>query len=143
MEGNHHLSIGSAVTGNMSREIVDIVHQLGLILLGGGTADTLTQGNADAGRLSLEGAQNQKILFQFVKACPVDIRQVLPQQSGGVGQVGNFIGHPVRQGHQPLGDEFVINFHCKDLLIYSINTAHTRITVLPAFGILPIIQGSA
>ena len=77
MQGDHALRIGCAVAGNVARELMHILHQLGLILGGSSSADTPAKGDLNAGGLALEGSQNQSFPLPQVKTHPVNIRQRL------------------------------------------------------------------
>ena len=77
----------------MPREIMDVFHQLGSPLLRRCAADTPSQRNADAGRLSLEGPQHQCLIRQNIKARPVQPLHPLPEQGCRIGKIGNHVGH--------------------------------------------------
>ena len=96
-DGNHDLRIGGTVAGDVSGELVDIPHELGLALGHGGSAYAPTHRNLNAGRLALEGAQHQNILFQQIKPRPVEAVQGVVQQCRGICQVGDTVGHAADQ----------------------------------------------
>ena len=55
-DGNYYLGVGSAVTGDVAGEFMDIFHQHSALFRRRCAADTLAQWDLDAGRFSLEGA---------------------------------------------------------------------------------------
>ena len=93
----------------MSREIMDIVHPDRFAGSGGSSADAFAHGNADAGGLALERTENQKVPLELIKSRPVDLRQFLPQQGGGVGQIGHRIGNILSQSFQLLQQQGIGN----------------------------------
>ena len=82
---HHDLGIGSAVTGDMSGEFMDIINQLCLFLRHSGAANAPAHRNFNTGRLALERPQHKNSVFHFVKTGPVDLREILPKQCGSVG----------------------------------------------------------
>src|SRR3569623_1824917 len=71
---------------------LDIFHHLRLARRRGGAAHPAAQCDADAGRLALERPQHKLVPDQPVKARPVEIGQILPQQRRDIGHVGDRIG---------------------------------------------------
>ena len=74
-------------------------------------ADPFVQGDLNAGGLALKRAQYQPALLHVVKTGPVDLLQRVKKQGGGVGQIGDKMGHAVDQcGEPPL--KLKIIGHC-------------------------------
>lgn len=91
MQGNHNLCIGSAVTGDMPGKKMHIVNPLYGVRLRRSAADPLSKGDADAGRLSLKGAEDKLLTFCQIEASPVNLFQRKVEQGGSVCQIGNDI----------------------------------------------------
>ena len=109
MDWHDDLRIGCAVTGDMPRKSVHVRDQLRTVFKGRRSADAASPGNANAGRLALEGSQDQfrgcvrcilrLILLHLIRtlrsirffsaqieACPVYIRHRILEQGGRIGQ---------------------------------------------------------
>ena len=71
MDRYDDLRIGGRIASDMSREFVDIFHQLRLICGIGRTADALAFGDIDASHLALERSQQQSIISDQIEAGPV------------------------------------------------------------------------
>ena len=115
VDGEDNLRIAGAVAGNVTGELVHIVDQLDGIFGNGSAADSTAYGYADAGGLSLEGAQNQGTIRHFIKADPVDVRHFLPEQGGGIGQICNFVGNAVGERGKLTGSLVIVGFCHKNL----------------------------
>ena len=96
------LGIGRAVAGNMTGEFMDVSHPHRPALPGRRAAHAPAHGDPDTGRLALEGAQDQLVAHPFIKAHPVNLRQHLPKEGGGIGKIADLIGHILHQsGKRP------------------------------------------
>ena len=94
----------------MPREGVDIRHHKGALFPCRGAADPLSQGNADAGGLSLEGPEDQLIPMQQVHPCPAHPLHVLVEHRRRVAKKRQ--GRPLSLCEGPdLRCQFPIIFH--------------------------------
>lgn len=91
-ERYHELGIGGAVAGDMTGELVHVLHPDASILLQSGSADAFAKADMHAGDLSLERTENQIALLRFqIKPDPVNFGQKFIEQGGGIGKNRDFI----------------------------------------------------
>ncbi len=64
----------------MSREGMDIGHDLGLLRLGCRAADTFADRDMHAGHLALEGAKHELAIPHQIEACPADALHCLEDE---------------------------------------------------------------
>ena len=67
---------------------MNIVNPLGCVFRYSCTADSFTDGDADAGDFALERPQQQAALIDDIEACPVDGRKAVPEQGRRIGKNG-------------------------------------------------------
>ena len=92
---NNNLRVGSAVTGNVARKGMHILHKLRFLFGCRRTAHTFSERDFNAGRFALERSEHKPAIFHQIKARPVDVFQRLPEQCGGIGEIGNFVRYTV------------------------------------------------
>lgn len=77
---------------------MNVRHQHGARLRNGTATDTLADRNADAGHLSLEGAENQLAFrLQEIEPRPVEVWHGVEDQGGKIGGVGYGIALTLQQ----------------------------------------------
>jgi hypothetical protein len=84
-----------------------VVHPDRFLLYGSGAAHAFPQRDADAGRKSLKGAEDQLIPVQQVKSDPVDVSQHVVEEGSGIRQIGNAVRLAFDQTGELLQQQFV------------------------------------
>ena len=77
----------SAVAGDMSRELVDILYQHNLIVCHSGSADTFTDFNFNTGRFALERTKDEPAFSHQIKTNPVDIQKLITEKGRCICQI--------------------------------------------------------
>lgn len=85
---DHDFRVRRRIAGDVTREGMHVRHDDGLALDGGGAADAAAEGNAGAGRLALEGADQQVVAVALarrhgeVKTGPIQVGQGVVDEGG-------------------------------------------------------------
>lgn len=93
---DHQLAVGGAVTGNMPREGMHILHTLGLACSRRSPAHPAPERDAYTRHLPLKRPQYQLFTARQVETCPVQVFDLAVQKGGKLRSVGNEIPLPVQ-----------------------------------------------
>ena len=97
---NHDLGARRRVAGHVSREGVDVGHELGLARTRRGAADAAVEGDVDAGHRPLEGADPQQLRRDdAIEAGPAGVGQGLVNRRRQVGHQRYRVAGAVEQSN--------------------------------------------
>lgn len=77
-----HLAAGLGAAGDVAGELLDVGHDDATLLLPGGTANTLAEGNIGASHRTLECGKNKLVAGDTIEACPPESEGVVKEGCG-------------------------------------------------------------
>ena len=81
-QGDNNLAAGLGAAGDVAGELLDVGHDDATLLLPGGTANTLAEGDIGASDRTLECGKNKLVAGDTIEACPPESEGVVKEGCG-------------------------------------------------------------
>lgn len=81
-QGDDNLAAGLGAAGDVAGELLDVGHDDATLLLPGGTANTLAEGDIGASHRTLECGKNKLVAGDTIEACPPESEGVVKEGCG-------------------------------------------------------------